>query len=382
MKVRVCGKDFKKLVDRVKVIALKNGYVPCLSSVLFEARDEKLIAKTSNLEAYGAIEIPAFVIEPGFAAVAIDDIVKVTGIADEITIEADGAEFDVYGKKKSYSVINHATYKESFPEFPELPNQEIAVMHGDKLIETFSLLVPMTSCENANKMLTVMNFNTIIGNITALDSHRIGVRKLAATECKAEKSVNIPAFTYSHLKAIADKKSMISIRANEKYVAFVGDDYTYIAKAVEGEYFRYEKMIGDESYYDYSFNIEAAELGNIAKEYYKIIKGENKKPMCVMNRENHGVQVGVVTSDYKTSDHLESVKDLDGMNRDWEFAMNPKFIFEAMQMFKGEAKIMGKYSHKTPIICKNDEFTSLILPVNLDSDAPVYDYVQRTLTRC
>lgn len=382
MKVRVHGKDFKKLVDRVKVVAMKKCSVPCLSSVLFETEDGKLIAKTSNMEAYGAIEIPAFVIEPGFAVVAIDDIVKVTGIADEITIEVDGVTFDVYGKKKSYSVINHPTYKESFPEFPELPNQEIAIMSGDKLLETFSLLVPMTSCDDANKMLTVLNFNTINRSIVALDGHRIGMRKLTSEECKGEKSVNIPAFTYTHLKAIADKKSFISIMANDKYVAFVGDDYVYIARVVEGEYFKYEKMISDGNYYDYSFNINPSELGDITKEYYKIVKVDKKKPMCMVNRPEYGVQVGIVTSDYRTSDHLETIKNEDGMNNEWEFAMNPKFIFDAMQMFNGEVNIMGKYSRKTPIICKDDEFTALILPVNLESNSPVYDYVVKALAHC
>lgn len=372
MKVVFFGEEFKKAVDRVLVATSKKSYLSILYCVRVEAKDNQLTVSATDSEGFATVSIDADVLEPGVNYIMDDDIKKIYNLTGNVTLEStfetNANKVTVCnGKKKSSVVITLYTDEDYL--FPENPDKEVAVTTEKNLLSAMSDVAPYLSGNDTNKTMTGYSFESKKNRIVALDGHRIGIKNLPGfftSDC----SVVVPGKVYMHLKKIASAKSDSEVRvyANKKYIKFVGSDFVYFSRLIDAIYFKVDDMLN--ASYDCEFSINAKEMGNLAKEYKKSLKSNDKLPMLLTyNHDNNTMYSGIATSSYITSDVVEDLKVYSGMNRDLTYAFNPVFIADAMQLFNDDVMckcIHGGVIQKSPIVFYDDTYTVLILPVNTD----------------
>lgn len=139
----------------------------------------------------------------------------------------------------------------------------------------------------------------------------------------------------------------------------------------KGEYYRVDQIIGTS--FDYEMVLNPKELYKLGKEYNGVVKNLKKPMYLTYDKELDIVRTGVAVPDYITVDELETVdkKKSTGLEKDFMYGFNPLYIYEAMQLYDEEVKCRGviKTSQSggviTPIVFDNDEYLSLILPVDI-----------------
>ena len=377
MKFEIYGKEFKEIIDRISGIVPKKTSLNILETVKIIAKDQTLTFQATNTDDFGIIQTYAFVYEDGAVWVYLSDLKKILGISDDVIVTANDGKFEVRGHKKSYEIPCHDNFDEYWFEFPNIKNNDIMCrQHDDEFLTYLSRLNCMRSNNFANKMMTAFCIDLGRQKIAVLDGYRIGIANLVggmfAPNCRR---LIVNGFLYNGLKSLIGKirvRDYIEIYADDKYAKFVGKDWTYITKLVEGTYFDYEKIINScKENYDYVYTFNRKELGDIAKEYEKIVNPKNKTPMLIYNN-NGNVATGIHVENYKTSDILESAHSEIGMGNEWYVGIDPEYISDACNMFDADVKAIGKYSYKTPIMFMNDTYEALILPINISDESVMF----------
>jgi len=380
MKFEIYGSEFKAIVDRISGIVPKRTVLPVLQTIKITAEGNTLSFQATNTEDYGTIKTRAQIFEDGVVWVYLSDLKKALGITDYITVTASEGRFEVRSQKKSYEITCHDDYADLWFEFPELQNNDIMCrQHDDEFLSHLSRLNCMRAESETNKMMTAFCIDLIKQRIVVLDGHRIGMAHLEdGMFAPFRKCLIVGGFLYNGLKSMIGKskeQNFLEIYADDKYASFVGKDFTYTTRLVDGQYFNYEKMTDDcKQNYDYIYKFDHKELGKIAKEYGKVVTADDKKPMLFYNNDGK-IATGIQVANYRTSDVVESASPEAGMDREWYVGVNPKFISDACNVFDGEVMARGKYSHKNPIMFMDDTYEVLILPVNITEDA--VDFVRK-----
>lgn len=364
MKVVFYGEDFKKAVDRVLVAVGKNVALSILYCVRVEAKDNQLKVSTTDTESFAEVVIDATVMEPGVSYIMDDDIKKIYTLADYVTLTTNADKLIVSNSKKKSSVPLRTYTDEEFV-FPENPDKKYIETTERNLLVAMSDLAPYLSCEIANKAMIGYSFDGAKNRMVALDGHRIGVKKLDDFYVSQD-SVIVIGKAYTHLKKIASAKSDNTVTAyvNDKYIKFVGYDFTYSVRLIDAVYFDVDRLL--DSSYDTEFTLPTKEMGALAKEYKKVAK--DKIPMFMYyNHEEKKMSTGIVAADYITSDIIEDFTSDRGFSRDMMYAFNPVFIADAMQLFGDDVTckctVTGQIQ-KSPMMFEDDTYKVLVLPVN------------------
>lgn len=380
MKAIIMCEEFKKVADRAMVVVPKKSSVPLLETLRVEAKGNMVIISGSDLDSFVKIKMFARVIESGVAYIHKEDIKKIYKLAGEVVLESDGKSCTISNSKKKSSVL---TYKcEDEIKFPEIPAEKAMNITEENLTSSLSALECFLSESDSNKMMTGYFFDGAKERIVALDGHRIGIKKMEDTFIKKDLNAVVPGFTCQHMKKIVDVKrnKNVSVYADKKYIVFQGDDFIYWSRLLDGEYFKVDKML--DFYADYEFTLEPEEMKKLAKEYASVAKGLDKVPMhMVYEADNNTIHTGIIAANYMTADVVEGfdAREATGLDKDLVYCLDPKYIMESMQLFKDTVKVKGMYRRNSagfaqisPLLFSNDEFISLVLPVNAS-----VEYVER-----
>lgn len=368
MKFRIYGREFKSLVDRISGIVPKRTAIRVLETVKITAYDKYVTVEANDLQDFATIKVYADIYEDGATWVYLTDLKKVIGIDDELTITTNDGKMEVRGAKKSYEIVCHDDYYEFWTVCPKLQNNNIMCRQNDlEFLNHLSRLNCMRSESTSNMMMTTFCLDLPKEKIVVLDGHRIGIAKLVGGMFSPNrKRLVIYGTLYKALKSLIGKSKIekyIEIYADDKYALFVGEDWTLTTKLVEGQFFNYENLISV-SEYDYTYKVNKKELGDIAKEYCKVVSEDNKKPMIIYNYCGK-VATCIEVADYRTSDVIESVVPEYGMDHEFYVGFDPRFIADACNVFDNMAAVHGQYKANCPITITDETYTILILPVNI-----------------
>lgn len=164
-------------------------------------------------------------------------------------------------------------------------------------------------------------------------------------------------------KKLLDKKSEMEviISQNDKYVKVESENYTYITKRIDGEYFKVNQMLSDE--WDYKFTANAKELLEAMKYDADLLK-ESKLPVT-FHAENGNLYSYAGTIKYEAFDEIE-VKEKP--EKDFYIGFNPNFLVDVMSIVDSEYPIFYGTKEVCPWIIKGDTYSFLILPVSIKDE--------------
>lgn len=370
MKFTMDSKELKIMMDKVMTAVNKKVSAPSLKRLYFSI-DDKGILKILSTDIEHYVEVRTenvYHTEPGMLGIDIEDIKIISKMSGEITVE------DITSDKEEKINIKCGKKNVSIPRFentdvflPVLNNvEDILDVKENWLSETISnLSVFVSNREEVNRMMSVFNFNTKEKRVEALWNCMIGMRQLEDDMILKEtgnpfETVKLHCRCVPVFKKLLDKKSerKVIISQNDKYVKVESENFTYITKRIDGEYFKVNQMLSDE--WDYKFTANAKELLEAMKYDADLLK-ESKLPVT-FHAENGNLYSYASTTRYEAFDEIE-VKEKP--EKDFYIGFNPSFLVDIMSIVDSEYPVFYGTKEVCPWIIKGDTYSFLILPVNI-----------------
>lgn len=370
MKFTMDSKELKIMMDKVMTAVNKKVSAPSLKRLYFSI-DDKGILKILSTDIEHYVEVRTentYHTEPGMFGIDIEDIKIISKMSGEIAIE------DITSDKEEKINIKCGKKNVFIPRFentdvslPVLDNGEnILDVKENWLFETISnLSVFVSNREEVNRMMSVFNFNTKEKRVEALWNCMIGMRQLEDDMILKEtenpfETVKLHCRCVPVFKKLLDKKleRKVIISQNDKYVKVESENFTYITKRIDGEYFKVNQMLSDE--WDYKFTANAKELLEAMKYDADLLK-ESKLPVT-FHAENGNLYSYASTTRYEAFDEIE-VKEKP--EKDFYIGFNPNFLVDVMSIVDSEYPIFYGTKEVCPWIIKGDTYSFLILPVNI-----------------
>ena len=377
MKFTMNAKELKTMMEKGMAAIDKKASFQPLTRLYFEV-DRNGIVKVlgTNIEHYAEVRTKnAYQTSPGVLGISIDDVKIISKMSGEISIEDISTEnemkINIRCGKKNVTIPRYENTDIFLPSMDDT-EEKIFTVKENWLLDTVVNLNTYTSDAINNKMFQVFNFNAKSKRVEALEGHRIGMRTLenqtihtvAENPFDMVKLYNIcvPVF-----KKIMDKKSEneVIISQDKKYIKVEGNDFTYIVRRIDGEYFKVDQMLNIAE--DFRFTPDRESILEAMKYDADLAKADNadRKPV-VLHSENGNLYSYISTVKYEAFDELET-KEIQ-MKDSLYIAFNPQFLADAFSIVDSDNPVCIGTNAKSPMLITGNEYSFLVLPVNITSD--------------
>lgn len=377
MKFTMNAKDLKVMMEKGMAAINKKATLSTLTRLYFQI-DENGILKVwgTDMEHWAEVRTDsAYLTSPGVLGISIDDIKVISKMSGEISIEDVSTEkemkINIRCGKKNVTIPRYENTDIFLPSMDDT-EEKIFTVKENWLLDTVVNLNTYTSDAISNKMFQVFNFNAKSKRVEALEGHRIGMRTLenqtihtvAENPFDMVKLYNIcvPVF-----KKIMDKKSEneVIISQDKKYIKVEGNDFTYIVRRIDGEYFKVDQMLNIAE--DFRFSPDRESILEAMKYDADLAKANNadRKPV-VLHSENGNLYSYISTVKYEAFDELET-KEIQ-MKDSLYIAFNPQFLADAFSIVDSDNPVCIGTNAKSPMLITGNEYSFLVLPVNITSD--------------
>ena len=368
MKVIINSCDFKNAIAKVAPAVGKSTCFSALESIKISAANGMITATATNAEDFLNIDIHGRIIENGECYMKYDELKKMVFKGDDLTLETTVGHVHISGSKKSYEMVR-SDLSDIFPETPVLNSKtEVSLISGE-ILSNLKPLSAMAHPEACQGIMNAIRFDMEKQRLIALDGHRIAVWNLPESDTMASFTIGLGCVGILK-SAIGKSDRKILVVCDGKHARFEGEDFTYITRCIEGVYFDINKLMGDaKKNYDYKLGLDNKELSEIAKEYKKGLKADDRRPMLFVGNEN-GLATSFSFQTFMTADRIEKVKwnYYTSSSEQFHKAVNPLFIVDACAFLGDEFEIRSTYSSKTPMyLCEGDKEV-LVLPVNFTGE--------------
>lgn len=371
------AKELKELMERGMAAINKKAVLSLLTRLYFQVDKNGTIKLWgTDMEHWAEVRSDsAYQTSPGIVGIDIEDIKIISKMAGEITLEDVTTESMEVGKinikcgKKMVTIPRYANTDIFLPTMDETEKKIISVKEN-WLLETITNLVLFTDDNFYNKMMSVFNFNTKAKRIEALEGHKIGMRTLEnqtiyeRTENPFE-TVKLHNMCVPVFKKLMDKKSEkeVIIYQDNKYIRIEGNDFTYVIRRIDGEYYNVDKILSIPE--DYRFIPDKEEILEAMTYDADLIKtskvdGKDKKPV-VLHSENGKLYSYIHVSKYEAFDEIETEQN--NMNENFYVGFDPKYLTEIFNVVDSEKPVCIGGNAKSPMIITGNEYSFLVLPV-------------------
>ena len=377
MKFTMNAKELKTMMEKGMAAIDKKASLSSLTRLYFEVDGNGIVKVLgTNIEHYAEVRTDsAYQTSPGVLGISIDDIKIISKMSGEISIEDISTEnemkINIRCGKKNVTIPRYENTDIFLPSMDDT-EEKIFTVKENWLLDTVVNLNTYTSDAISNKMFQVFNFNAKSKRVEALEGHRIGMRTLenqtihtvAENPFDMVKLYNIcvPVF-----KKIMDKKSEneVIISQDKKYIKVEGNDFTYIVRRIDGEYFKVDQMLNIAE--DFRFTPDRESILEAMKYDADLAKADNadRKPV-VLHSENGNLYSYINTVKYEAFDELETkeIQMKDGLY----IAFNPQFLADAFSIVDSDNPVCIGNNAKSPMLITGNEYSFLVLPVNITSD--------------
>ncbi len=340
--------------------------MPILECILIDASD--VIKFTSN-DTELAIEtiVEGEIISGGIVAIdakIFSEIIRkfpdseITITTDEnfkTTITCEKATFSIAGKSG-----------EDFSYLPSFEKKQFIYLSQFSLKELIRQTIFSIADNDTNKLMTgeLFEVKENMLTVTALDGHRIAIRKTELKDSFEHIKVIVPGKTLNEISKILTGGTDSDVRVffETNLIAFEFENTIVVSRLIEGEYFKVEQMIS--SNFDTIVNINKKEFLDCIDRSTLLVKEGDKKPIIINITENE--------LELKISSFLGSMNEQLEINKngkDLMIGFNPKFLMDALKVIDEEKVDIYFVNPKAPCVMKNSEETYiyLILPVNFNA---------------
>lgn len=388
MKFTMNAKDLKVMMEKGMAAINKKATLSTLTRLYFQI-DKNGILKVlgTDMEHWAEVRTDnAYDTQPGVFGIDVDDIKIISKMSGEITLEDVTTEDMEVGKiniKCGKKIVTIPRYQNTDIFLPSMDESEKKIMSVKEnwLLETLVNLNTYTSNNDNMKMMQAFNFNTKSKRIEALDGYRIGMRTLEnqtihETTENPFYTVKIHNKCVPVFKKLMDKKSEkeIEIYQDEKHIRLEGNDFTYIIRRINGEFFKVDSMLDMSD--DYRFVPDREQILEAMKYDAELRKtsGVDKMPV-ILHSENGNLYSYISAGRYEAFDEFETSENT--MKDNFYIGFNPQFLTDAFNIVDSDKPLCFGTGSKAPLLINGDEYKILVLPVNIENDEYSTEFTKR-----
>lgn len=386
MKFTIYAKVLKEMIEKAATTIDKKSVLENLKRLYMQIdKNGTLRIWGSDLNHYTEVRNNSvYLTSPGVVGIDIDDIKIITKMTGEVTIEdvstESGRKINIICGKKTVSIPG---YGNTDIFLPDMDDTEMKILNVKEnwLLDTITKLSIFTSDDDRMKMQMVFNFNTKDRRVEALNGQRIGMRSLESQTVYTVSdnpfdTVKLHKMCVPVFKKLLDKKSEkeVIISQDKKYVKVEGDDFTYIIRRIDGEYFNVKSILDISERFRYIANRE--NFLEVMKYNDNLIKTSKcDRGYVILHTENNIMYSYINTGKYEALDELE-VKE-NTMNDELYIGYNPKFLVDVFNIIDSDEPVCIGKDRVSPLIITGNEYSFLILPVSIGNKNYITNFTKR-----
>ena len=370
MEFKINSTDLLKALSHIHGIVEVRHTLPILSNIILEAKDDKLILSSTNLDIYCSDKIKAEVLQSGevsVSAVTFFEIIKRLPSGSEVLMTMEEGENEIRltcGRSK----FNLSTLKTD--DFPIISDNDLStnfVLSADELIRIVDKTKFAVSNEETRYYLNGIFLHKAERNsiqflrAVATDGHRLAQYDIPLPQGAEDiTGIIIPKKTiYELRKVLDDANGDVSVSLNENKIKFSFNDLKIVSKVIDGTFPDYTKVIPQNN--DKSFKTNNSDLKNAIDRVSAVAANEESKSKAIkFCIENNSLSLSVESQSKGSANEMIDVN-YSGDKVDIGF--NSKYIIDICNEVDGDEISIGLSDSISPaiILDKTDENLFFVL---------------------
>ena len=370
MEFKINSTDLLKALSHIHGIVEVRHTLPILSNIILEAKDDKLILSSTNLDIYCSDKIKAEVIKSGevsVSAVTFFEIIKRLPSGSEVSMIMEEGENEIRltcGRSR----FNLSTLKTD--DFPIISDSDLStnfVLSADELIRVIDKTIFAVSNEDTRYYLNGIFLHKAERNsiqflrAVATDGHRLAQYDIPLPQGAEDiTGIIIPKKTiYELRKVLDDANGDVSVSLNENKIKFSFNDLKVVSKVIDGTFPDYTKVIPQKN--DKNFKTNNSDLKNAIDRVSAVAANEESKSKAIkFCIENNSLSLSVESQSKGSANEMIDVN-YSGVKVDIGF--NSKYIIDICNEVDGEEVDISLLDSVSPaiILDKTDENLFFVL---------------------
>ena len=370
MEFKINSTDLLKALSHIHGIVEVRHTLPILSNIILEAKDDKLILSSTNLDIYCSDKIKAEVLKSGeisVSAVTFFEIIKRLPSGSEVMMTMEEGENEIKltcGRSK----FNLSTLKTD--DFPIISDSDLStnfVLSADELIRIIDKTKFAVSNEETRYYLNGIFLHKAERNsiqflrAVATDGHRLAQYDIPLPQGAEDiTGIIIPKKTiYELRKVLDDANGDVSVSLNENKIKFSFNDLKVVSKVIDGTFPDYTKVIPQKN--DKNFKTNNSDLKNAIDRVSAVAANEESKSKAIkFCIENNSLSLSVESQSKGSANEMIDVN-YSGDKVDIGF--NSKYIIDICNEVDGDEISISLSDSISPaiILDKTDENLFFVL---------------------
>ena len=370
MEFKINSTDLLKALSHIHGIVEVRHTLPILSNIILEAKDDKLILSSTNLDIYCSDKIKAEVLKSGevsVSAVTFFEIIKRLPSGSEVLMIMEEGENEIRltcGRSK----FNLSTLKTD--DFPIISDSDLStnfVLSADELIRIIDKTKFAVSNEETRYYLNGIFLHKAERNsiqflrAVATDGHRLAQYDIPLPQGAEDiTGIIIPKKTiYELRKVLDDANGDVSVSLNENKIKFSFNDLKVVSKVIDGTFPDYTRVIPQKN--DKNFKTNNSDLKNAIDRVSAVAANEESKSKAIkFCIENNSLSLSVESQSKGSANEMIDVN-YSGDKVDIGF--NSKYIIDICNEVDGDEISISLSDSISPaiILDKTDENLFFVL---------------------
>ena len=370
MEFKINSTDLLKALSHIHGIVEVRHTLPILSNIILEAKDDKLILSSTNLDIYCSDKIKAEVLQSGevsVSAVTFFEIIKRLPSGSEVLMIMEEGENEIRltcGRSK----FNLSTLKTD--DFPIISDNDLStnfVISAEELIRIIDKTKFAVSNEETRYYLNGIFLHKAERNsiqflrAVATDGHRLAQYDIPLPQGAEDiTGIIIPKKTiYELRKVLDDANGDVSVSLNENKIKFSFNDLKVVSKVIDGTFPDYTKVIPQKN--DKNFKTNNGDLKNAIDRVSAVAANEESKSKAIkFCIENNSLSLSVESQSKGSANEMIDVN-YSGDKVDIGF--NSKYIIDICNEVDGDEISISLSDSISPaiILDKTDENLFFVL---------------------
>lgn len=372
MEFTITNAILKNAVSRVSSLVVKKSSIPALAGVLVRAVENKVTISAANFfdkGVYATVYIEdVTVFENGAVVIPLVEMEKILMIKGMINVSTDG-NFIVSAKsdKKKSKVCGISDGE--FPDIPTVENSKenlvMDIPDGVEFCKDMKILGATKGDNPSRPLYTGFNFDSQKKAICTIDGYQMTVKKI---DSWSENNINIVVSGSADgdlTKLVGKDHGSISMYRNQRFVSFVGKDFEYISRTIDGNFIDWESLIPNknDALSEFSFADTKGFLDTL-KEYDKFNNAKSTSPFIMTGYSDGSILTDYRNTNYITTDEVEISGKVDS---DLFMGFSPKYFHTALNLYHklGVDYTVRTYSRLKPVVITGGDFLSLVVPMRV-----------------
>lgn len=385
MKFTITNAILKNAVSRVSSLVEKKSSIPALAGVLVKAANNKVTISVANFfdkGVYATVYIEdVIVFEDGAVVVPLVEMEKILMVKGVIDVSTDGNFIvSVKSDKKKSKVCGISDGE--FPDIPTVENSKenlvMDIPDGVEFCKDMKILGATKGDNPSRPIYTGFNFNSQKKAICTIDGYQMTVKKIDSWSENDTDIIVSGSADGDLTKLVGKDHESISMYKNQRFVSFVGKDFEYISRMIDGDFIDWESLIPNknDALSEFSF-VDTKGFLDTLKEYDKFNNAKSTSPFIMASYSDGSILTDYRNTNYITTDEVEISGKVDS---DLFMGFSPKYFHTALNLYHklGVDYTVRTYGRINPIVISGGDFINLVVPMRIsegrDKESIIKEY--------